>query len=473
MRIPWFRLLRTTCPRAGGLALLTALAALGASCAEDPVRPRHVVIVSIDTLRRDHVTAYGYPRDTTPALQRLADTGVTFENAYAANTNTAPSHASMLTGLHPARHGVVRNGGYWLRTDVRTLGEILGSTWARAAFVSGFPLRRNMTDLYRDFDHFDDHLGEDWRRDAAATFAASERWLRERKDDRPLFLFFHLYDAHQPYTAPEPFRSRFLPEGQRSFRFSQEQSIKRFYAGEADAAEFDEYERRYDAAIAYADHHVGRLFALLEELGLWDEALVVVLADHGETLDERSGPYFDHGARVYDPEIRIPLLLRLPGSRGSRRVAAMVHHVDLAPTILDLLGLDAPRVDGDSLRPLVVGAPWAHDGRPAFSSADAESWQMPELGGELDYNGLVVSLRTPDWKLISYPGVKGEILQLFHVARDPAEGKDLASTEPQRREQLRRELHAWEEATGFGGTGPRPSLSPSEEEGLRALGYLR
>src|SRR4029450_11202602 len=125
VRIPWLRLLRTICPRAGGLALLAALAALGVSCAEEPVRPRHVVIVSIDTLRPDHGTAYGYPRGRRPVLQRLANTGVTFENAYAANTNTAPSHASMLTGLYPARHGVVRNGGYWLRNDVPTPGGTL------------------------------------------------------------------------------------------------------------------------------------------------------------------------------------------------------------------------------------------------------------------------------------------------------------------------------------------------------------
>jgi arylsulfatase A-like enzyme len=419
------------------------------------------------------VNAYNYARDTTPTLRSLAEAGIVFENAFAANTNTAPSHASMFTGLYPAEHGVVRNGGYELREDVRTLVEHLGPGWARAAFVSGFALRRNMTNLDRGFEHYDDDLGDDWTRDAEVTFARAERWLRARRDERPLVLFFHLYDPHHPYDAPEPFRSRFLPDGE-TFRFPLEGAIARFASGEATAAEFDEYIRRYDAEVAYADHYVGRLFETLEELGYWDEALVVVVSDHGETLDERPA-FFDHGARVYEEQIRVPLLLRLPGNRrAGTRVAAPVHHVDLTPTILDLLGRDAlPVASGRSLRPLFAGDAAAFARRPVFSTACAQWWQVPELGARLADDGWVFSIRTPRWKLISYPGLEGEILQLFEFASDPHERHNLAKVEPAQRDRLHRELEAWRRATDDGRPVPKPALAPSQESGLRALGYLR
>ena len=158
--------------------LLIPLMALGclanAACSRTPGHAtKHVVLVSVDTLRRDHVTPYGYHRETTPNLERLARSGIVFENAFAANTNTAPSHASMLTGLHPHEHGVLRNG-YALAEDVLTLGQYLGDSYVRAAFVSGYPMQRTMTGLHRGFDHYDDDFGGDWQRPAEQTVGRVE-----------------------------------------------------------------------------------------------------------------------------------------------------------------------------------------------------------------------------------------------------------------------------------------------------------
>ncbi len=448
-------------------------AAVGCGPSREADGPRHAILVSIDTLRRDHLTPYGYGRDTTPHLQRLAEAGIVFEQAIAANTNTAPSHASMFTGLHPHRHGVLRNG-YSLDDEVATLAEQLPPDTARGAFVSGYPLQRTMSQLDRGFEHYDDAFdeedGADWQRRAEDTVVRATAWLESvAKTRRPIFLFVHLYDPHHPYDAPEPFATRFLPAGQVTFRFEGEAGYERFWEGEASREELREYVARYDGEIAYTDHHVGQLFAALERLGLWDESLVLVLSDHGETLDERAAP-FAHGGRAYDEQVRVPLLLRLPGDRlAGTRVAAPVHHIDVAPTLLDFLGVaTASEVDGISLRPLVENAPAVSAERPLFTTALPQAWRVPEVGAELDPEVLVAAVRTGRWKLIAYPGRDGPIHHLFDLAADPDETRDVASEVPETKEALARRLAAWQPDA----PAPVPELDAEQEAALKALGYL-
>jgi arylsulfatase A-like enzyme len=434
---------------------------------------KHVILISVDTLRRDHVTPYGYGRETTPNLEKLARSGIVFENAFAANTNTAPSHASMLTGLHPHEHGVLRNG-YALDEEVVTLGQYLGDSYVRAAFVSGYPMQRTMTELDRGFDHYDDDFDGDWQRRAEQTIARAEAWLGAREDSaRGLFLFVHLYDPHHPYDAPAGFATRFLPPGQDAFQFPGESAYERFWKGEASQAELDEYVGRYDGEIAYADHQLGRLFEVLQRLGYWDEALVLVVSDHGETLGERAAP-FTHGARLYDEQLRVPLLMRLPGDRhAGSRIVRQVHHVDLAPTILDFLAVDPGReLDGDSMRPRVEARDSATGVRPVYSTALPQAWRLPEVGAEFDHGTLVAAIRTPDWKLVSYPGVDGKILHLFDLKADPGETRALAPETADPRGSLSEQLDAWQRVAGQRGSASLPDLNEEQEEALRALGYL-
>jgi len=463
------RVLRPILP---ALAGLLACGAVACSQAPGEVAPKHVVLISIDTLRRDHLSLYGYQRETTPHIDSLARSGIVFENAFAANTNTAPSHASMLTGLHPHEHGILRNG-YELRAEVETLAESLGEGYARAAFVSGYPLQRSLTNLDRGFEHYDDDFGSDWQRTAERSFARAEGWLKSRGDDRrPILLFFHLYDPHHPYDAPADFATRFLPVGQSGFRFPvTDSTYADFWKGDASPAEFDEYVARYDGEIAYADHYVGRLRTTLEDLGYWEEALVLLISDHGETLDERAAP-FTHGGRVYDEQIRVPFVLRLPGDRyAGKRVVEQVHHIDLLPTILDLLGRDVePEVSGRSTRSLFEADPQQAEEHPVFSTALPQAWRVPEVDAEFRSDVLVSSIRTRSWKLIAYPGVDAEILQLFDLEQDAGETQDVARSHAQERIELSRALDAWRiSAAGF---APPPALRPEQEAGLRALGYL-
>ncbi len=456
------------------LVVCAVLVGNGCSDSQLIIETRHVVLVSIDTLRRDHVTVYGYERNTTPHLEDLARSGIVFENAFAANTNTAPSHASMLTGLHPNTHGIRRNG-YRLEDGVETLGQKLGDDFARAAFVSGYPMRRSMTGLDRGFEHYDDDFGSDWQRDAEGTFRRTQKWLDQRGSDRrPIFLFFHLYDPHHPYDAPEGFAERFLPAGRKAFRFPVEESTyQRFWEGVATRAEFEEYVARYDGEIVHVDHYVGRLFDTLKRLGYWEQALVLVISDHGETLGERPAP-FTHGGRVYDEQIRVPLILRLPGDRhAGSRIVEQVHHIDVAPTILDFLGVGGlPRAHGRSMRPLIEAPDSPAADRPVFSTALPQTWRVPEVVGEFKYDVLVSSIRIPSWKLIAYPGIDGEIFQLFDLESDPAETRNLSAAEDEKLAELSRSLGAWRREAGDRESVPPPTLSPEEEKALRALGYI-
>jgi len=448
-----------------GAALLAFAPLALASCSD----PRNVVLISIDTLRRDHSTPYGYARDTTPALAELAKQAVVFDDAIAAHTSTAPSHASMLTGLYPPAHGVERNR-YRLAPGVRTLGQMLGDAGYRtAAFVSGYTLNREHTGLDRGFERYVDHEGI--QRTAPATLRLALDWLEaEAGRGAPFFLFLHLYDPHYSYNAAEPFASRFLEPGTR-FRYPLLADRERLRRGEARPGEVDEYIRRYDGEIAYADHAVGILRNVLELLGCWDQSIVIVVSDHGETLDERAW-VLDHGSRVTEEQIRIPLLLRLPGGRyGGQRVETPVHHVDLVPTVLELLGEPVPEgLHGRSLLPLLDGLTPREPDRTLLSYARP----MPERIDELpsfSRKGLVVSLRAPPLKLVAYPNEGGALYQLFDLEADPAERRDLAASRPQLVEALAARLEDLERQVGEPGAKAVPALPPDAEERLRALGY--
>ena len=456
-------------------SLLAAVcAAPSCSCAPEPSAPHNLVVLSLDTTRRDHLPFYGYPRDTAPRMADLAARGIVFDDAVAVHTNTAPAHASMLTGLYPAQHGIERNGER-LRGDVATLAGILTADgYATAAFVSGWTLTRH-TGLDRGFAVYDQALREERRRDAEWTLAAALPWLDARADDdAPFFLFFHLFDPHHPYDPPEDWARRFLPEGVPSFTLDPGARDPGRAADLAlSEAEVAEYVARYDGEIAWADHHLGLLLERLAALGLAERTVVVFTSDHGETLHERAW-VFDHGARLYEEQVRIPLVIRLPGDRGAgARVRAPVSQVDLLPTLLELLEIPLPReLAGRSLLPLLEGGPSVDLERPTFAQARPVAERVPELGAPLARTGLVAMVRVPGAKLIEYPlhGRDGWARQLFDLTDDPGETRDVAGERSARLASLRALLLAFRRATEPARSEPAP-LTPEIEKALRELGY--
>ena len=281
--------------------------------------PRNLLLITLDTLRADRLGSYGYAGARTPHLDALAARGLRFEQASTVVPLTLPAHSSLMTGTFPAFHGVRDNGGFYLDEEQHTLAEVLRESGYRTGgFVAAFVLDSRWG-IAQGFDHFFDdfdltEFGEAAGMDAiqrpgSAVVDRALEWLGAERE-RPFFAWVHLYDPHTPYQAPEPFRSQFP-------------------ASRSGA---------YDAEIAATDAQVGRLFAALEADGRLDDTVVAVAGDHGEMLCEHGE--VTHGFFIYDAAVRIPLMIAGPGVPAGS-VAAPVRIVDLAPTVLALVGSEA------------------------------------------------------------------------------------------------------------------------------------
>jgi len=450
-----------------GTMFVIALALV--SCEERPVtRPKvpDVILISVDTLRRDHLPVYGYRHNTAPRLAGFAKSAVVFENAIAASTNTTPSHASMLTGLYPDSHGAVRNL-YRIRKSAVTLAEILkGQGYHCLGFVSGGTLKHKKTDLGRGFDLYDDGKPKEGDQVAEVTFEIASRELERAPKEKPLFLFFHLFDPHYHYRAPAKYAHLFLPEGRKGYKYPVMADLGRLRWKEPRPGEAEEYVSRYDGEIAYADHYVGELHDKLKELGRYDNSLILFTSDHGETLSERRW-MFDHGGRAYDEQIRIPLVVRFPGGKwGDRRLTAGAQHPDYLPTILDFLGVPLPgKVEGRSLMKAVRGQEQPSP-RAMISLARPEPGRVKHLPRPVVKKGLIKSVRLPPDKLIIYPAEGGPIFELFDLKNDPREKRNLAEQKPQLVKELQKKIDL-----SLLGSGEKQELSEEDRELLRSLGY--
>jgi choline-sulfatase len=424
----------------GGLAWYVGGTGTGAgggpSGATTPTRAPDILLITLDTTRADRLGSYGYGAAATPHLDRLAREGVRFERALSPVPLTLPAHASLMTSRDPFRHGVRNNGHFVLPDDVPTLAEALAARgYDTAAFVSSFVLDRQFG-LARGFGHYDDALDDpvpgqfvslELERRGDRTVAAARAWLGEaaRRDaGRPYFVWVHLYDAHEPYAPPSPFRERF--EG-----------------------------RPYDGELAFQDAVVGEL---LEATGFGGAAspLVVVAGDHGESLGEHGES--THGLFVYDGVLRVPLIVAWPPRVRPATVSTPVRLVDLAPTILDLAGgpgLDG--ADGLTLRGLLEGRGRADEPAPAY----AETY-FPEFFMQW---APLRALHAGRWKYIDAPEP-----ELYDLTADPAEQVNLAARELARAATMKRAL----EGTVGAGRGRLAStpISGEARERLTSLGYL-
>lgn len=436
--------------------------------------PPNLILLSIDTLRRDHLPIYGYDRNTSPNLLEFSKRAVTFDSAITTHTNTAPAHATMMTGKYPGSHGIYNNRSA-LRDDVQTLAELLGQHGYRTgAFLSGMTLSQH-TKLQRGFEVYDAIASPKRQRRAKKTWAKAGPWLREvAKTDSPLFLFLHFYDPHNPYDPPAGFGKAF---GQRrEFQKGQVEHVRKNYTGASHRQRVDELISRYDGEIAYADHFAGKLLTELEELGRMENTMVIFTSDHGETLFERDW-VFDHGCQLYDEQVRVPLVIRFPGDQyAGMRVEAQVSHVDLMATILETLGIDPPELyEGRSLVSLVAGKKDATGNHttPAFSIARLRKKRLGSLASQVGGGKFLTSARTLDYKLVAYPAKDGGWLtQLFDLRADPEERENLVDKHPEQSRELAAALEQWRTSTQFSEPQKSPELSPELQDSLRSLGYI-
>jgi len=326
----------------------------------------NIIVLTVDTLRADHMALYGYHRNTMPAIERFAETAVVFDNAVVPRGSTRPSYASMLTGFYPFHHGVYNNTAV-LHENLTTLPQLLQSAgYHTAAFTSNFTLVRELSGCHQGFDVYDDRVEErlpnrlSYERTAAHTLKAIMEWL-ESNAQQPFFLFTNFIDPHGPYLPPKRFRNLYHSGKERILDRRQIPPYQ-FVDGSLD---FYDYLDRYDGEISYIDEALGMLIEELKRRGLWDDALIVFTADHGEHLGDHTDIIrkwlLNHLPSVWEATAHVPLIIQLPQTPGDnvavpRRVQSVCSPMDLAPTVLDYLGIiDDVRMDGRSLLPVLRG----------------------------------------------------------------------------------------------------------------------
>ena len=445
---------------------LGLLLAASASCGRGGPGPGslNVLLITLDTTRSDYVSPFGAEPRITPRLQELASRSCVFTNAVAETNITNPSHLSIMSGLRAIEHGVLSNR-VPMPESVDTLAEAMRRQGYRTA---GFPAVRHIGPEvgWRGFDLL---ASVEETVPAAENTDRAAAWLRDHGGD-PFFLWVHYFDPHSLYQPPAEIAARFYkgepeagdgpPIGRREFfdRLKAGGAALRQWLGETRDPEFPR--AMYAAEIHYADREIGRLLDGLEARGLADDTLVVVVADHGESLGEH-GIFYSH-LGIYEQQLRIPLIVRVPGLKPSR-TEALVSVLDLAPTISELTGVRLRhRCSGLSLVPLLEGeAGAAFAARTAFVHQNAHNYS--------------VAVREGPWKLI-WPVAREHALlssrpELYHLEDDPGERVDLAAKEPGRVAALRRHLEPWIE---LGEVEPGTGLHLDDEalEQLRALGYL-
>lgn len=312
----------------------------------------HVIFISVDTLRSDHMSVYGYHRDTTPRLKAFFEDGTVFENAYATTSFTPPSVYSFLTGLLPQHHGVRRFTEH-PKPELNSLPRTLAAAgYQTSAVVSNVVLTGDNCGLDAHFDVYNDFVDPDpaayrgqYQRKASETTDAALTWLHtERDPSRPLFLWLHFIDPHGPYEPPQPKPREFSHDGVCVVDAARVPSYQ-LYPGPVDALEYVDL---YDEEIAYTDAEIGRFLEGLEEALNIENTAFVFTSDHGETMMEHE-KWFTHDYHVYEELVRVPLMFKGPAF-AAKRESARVSIVDIVPTLLDALDIESPGdLDGYSL----------------------------------------------------------------------------------------------------------------------------
>ena len=522
LSLPLVRILRHPYLHAG-LAALLLVALVGVSFVPSllypVVRPAHgeqvfhpearpnIVFVVLDTCRADHFSAYGYPRPTTPRFDALARDSVMFREAISASPWTLPSHATLFTGLYPRAHGATSDH-FQLDPPFFTLAEFLRACGYYTFGLSANPMVGRVPNLDQGFDRFE----EVWRnqgRDALSLVKVFNRirgrfadkgarqinrmtadWLSRRNPaDPPFFLFINYLEAHGPYRPPRAFRDRFLKtdrEGEMPDEVNiYDDRFVRYFTGAEDltALELDDLRSMYDAELAYLDTRLGELLDSLEEHGLLEDALVIVLADHGENLGEHR--MVDHQLCVYDTLLRVPFLLRYPPRLPAGRVVDQtVELTSVFPTVVDLMGLPQEQLptsfQGPSILPTIL------EGRPLYPVTFSEyrspaeilkilSFKAPDFDASF-FDRDLIAARNGQSKYILTSNATDE---LYDLVRDPMEEENLC---PDHRcppdHPLRTIIGEWLERTpAYEPTTAAAGISDQHDqeamEKLRSLGYIQ
>lgn len=458
-------------------AILAAALALAAAFAGRPDACPNIVLITVDTLRADRLGLYGDPTARTPRIDALGHEGLVFDNAACPMPMTRPSHASILSSLYPRDHGVVNNR-IDLPHDVATLPEILQAHgYATGAFVSAKLLGPD-SGFARGFDAFAAPRSTPmW--DADATVPRALDWIGARAfGTQPFFVWLHLFDPHIPYAPPPAYR----PGGPLARELGEASwpslvALAERHGGTLSSEALDRAERLYAGEIAFTDRWIGILTDRLEDLGLLEDTVIVLTSDHGECFE--NGVFFEHSECLYDGAVRVPLLLRYPKQIAPGRRGEQVENLAIAPTLCELAGVAVPReFSGISLlRPANEKDAAAHLQHPLYQQDTTENRQSmlarirsvagvpvkPLLSGTDE-----VGLRTVGWKYLA----GGDSLELYDLAADPREQRNLASEHPATARELDARLKRWVREHPLKIVDDS-KINEELRETLRSLGYVQ
>ena len=399
----------------------------------------NLILFGIDSLRKDHMSLYGYPRLTTPHMDKFAAGGCVFENAFSPSIPTTPGYSSMFTGMDLFSTDVValRHRGP-LRSGVKTLAEILGRRGYNTTCVGFGNAASRGFQNYLDFPGWGDWASGRSHKAELLNDVAIPELKRLAGEDKPFFLFLRHMDPHAPYLPPLPFERMFYsgdecdPENHSLDPIWEFKPFCDFFASwfPPGCTDKDYVIAQYDGAVAYMDACIANIFAAMESLGLTENTMVVIDSDHGETHYDHEC-WFDHHG-IYDVTLRIPLIFSLPGRiPAGKCFSDFLQMKDITPTILDAMGIKTSiQFDGRSLLPLMEGKP--HEAEPEFYITEA-TWMRKH------------GWRTPEWKLIHAlePDFhfKPEI-ELYNMIKDPEENHNVAEEEPEVVKMLEARMNA-------------------------------
>jgi len=409
-------------------------------------RPLDVIVVTIDSLRPDHLGGYGYPRPTSPNLDAFAKTAVLHERAFSSSSFTPPSHATMLTSRHVGDHGLLTWNA--LPDEQLTLAEVLSAHGYRTGASVNLRLLSEQ------------NLGQgvEWRREghreARRIVDDALEFLRE-DDPRPIFLWLHLYDVHRPYGGPRGWRERFAAKARPGIGDVEDHYNLQVEAIRARSLAVDDLRYvadRYDAGIAYADAQLAPLFAELSTPERLARTLIVITADHGESLLDHGERLFSHDPYLFTAVTRVPLLVRYPNAAGGgERRSELTGLIDVAPTVLAAVG---------------IAAPASFEGRPLSSSAAEAPAEERELYHECWGWERLAAIRTSAWLVLR--DVESGTERAYDLKRDPRELVPLTPQASPAATELAKKLAAFAARTA-----PKvdPPLDPELRKRLEALGY--
>lgn len=422
-------------------------------------QPANVLILSVDTLRSDRMSGYGYDRRTSPNLDRLLERGVRYTEARTVEPLTAPALASMLISMPPHEHGSTRNG-LGVRPDTPSLPRALRRQGYRtAAFVGSWTLRKSLWKMNDHFDTYQAILTQSrwmgvWTREARAEDLNEESlaWLSshlENEGKRPFLLWVHYVEPHSPYVLQEDFLEQIGP---------------------APAGDLKSKSYRYDSEIAYVDDQIGRFLESLGNLVSLEDTLVVFLSDHGESLGEHD--YWGHGRNLFEPNLKIPLGVVFEGRVEPAVENAPALITDIAPTVMGLLGFEVPSFfQGFDWAPVLAGDVPSPMERITHYETHKGAVRPYEGKEQLRQKGLLEVGRLAGMKKEIFR-LKGDRRREFDLARDPGELETLVAPDSEFSAPLKEWLSRVQKGLVLSDDLPPPSLSEEDTEALRALGYL-